>query len=483
MKKAFVLLLTLALMIVGFAAHAEAADVETIRCEIENGSYIIHIPDENGDLGWLADDMSQDDSIVKLARAELENGEFVVQYDPVGDGAITVIVRHFTGIACDEALTWDLLVEGGAVVECTGGSHTASPDPAEFDPYILGEWQTEDGLAAMTVEKNPGGGAWDVEIAGALAQGGYVFKTTIYHDCEANSFVYDKGKYWDAPITDAEDDVELGEARVAGTTGIFILLGDESALRLEWFDSDRLDETLVFVRADAAEPAAQDEIIARFSDTWAADGFSAEIAYDEDAAAFTCQMALNDESFCDYADCTYDTATDALMCKGGQRYFATYNEETADYDYDIVDTDLTAVFTVAGDTLSCEDSLGMLKGLVFMRLADAEDAMAAAEASEAFTQADMDAAVIAIRAEFSGWKGCEMHSIRYAGDAANSAENVKWLNDVTGKEYVECMEFLSDFHSPVEGGGAWEADQEYKDWQWWLAREAGGDWELVTWGY
>jgi len=32
-------------------------------------------------------------------------------------------------------------------------------------------------------------------------------------------------------------------------------------------------------------------------------------------------------------------------------------------------------------------------------------------------------------------------------------------------------------------GGAWEADKEYTDWQWWLAREEGGDWELLTWGY
>ena len=25
--------------------------------------------------------------------------------------------------------------------------------------------------------------------------------------------------------------------------------------------------------------------------------------------------------------------------------------------------------------------------------------------------------------------------------------------------------------------------EEYTDWQWWLARSEGGDWELLTWGY
>ena len=42
---------------------------------------------------------------------------------------------------------------------------------------------------------------------------------------------------------------------------------------------------------------------------------------------------------------------------------------------------------------------------------------------------------------------------------------------------------LSDFHSPVEAYGAWEADMEYENYQWWLARAADGGWQLLTWGY
>ena len=49
------------------------------------------------------------------------------------------------------------------------------------------------------------------------------------------------------------------------------------------------------------------------------------------------------------------------------------------------------------------------------------------------------------------------------------------------------QQFNSDFHSPVKeedlAGTAWEPDQEYKDYQWTLAREEGSPWELVTWGY
>jgi len=39
------------------------------------------------------------------------------------------------------------------------------------------------------------------------------------------------------------------------------------------------------------------------------------------------------------------------------------------------------------------------------------------------------------------------------------------------------------FHSPVEGGGAWEPNTEMTDYQWWLARADGQGWQLVSFGY
>ena len=104
--------------------------------------------------------------------------------------------------------------------------------------------------------------------------------------------------------------------------------------------------------------------------------------------------------------------------------------------------------------------------------------------SSLYSREDMDAAIALIRAEFSTWQGCELHSVRYAGDEANNPENLAWLNSLEpGKSYTQCIEFLSDFHSPKKQSGAWNPDEEYYDWQWWLAREAGGSWELLTWGY
>ena len=101
-----------------------------------------------------------------------------------------------------------------------------------------------------------------------------------------------------------------------------------------------------------------------------------------------------------------------------------------------------------------------------------------------YTQAELAAAVAQIMEAFASFEGCELHSLRYAGAVCTSTGNLLWLNSLEeGKNFTQVAEFLSDFHSPVDGGGAWEADKEYKDWQWWLAREEGGDWQLLTWGY
>ena len=108
--------------------------------------------------------------------------------------------------------------------------------------------------------------------------------------------------------------------------------------------------------------------------------------------------------------------------------------------------------------------------------------------SDIYSQEDMDAAIKLIKEEFAGWKGCELHNIRYTSDDCNSEENIKWANSLAdGKKYTQCIQFQTDFHSPVKDedleGKAWDPDTEYKDYTWSLAREDGGNWELINWGY
>ena len=105
--------------------------------------------------------------------------------------------------------------------------------------------------------------------------------------------------------------------------------------------------------------------------------------------------------------------------------------------------------------------------------------------SDLYTKEEMDAAVAAIRAEFDTWDGCELRALRYAGDESASQENLDWMNELRkdGEVFTQCIEFLSDFHTSSEANSDLEADQEYQNWQWWLARSEGGDWQLMTWGY
>lgn len=104
--------------------------------------------------------------------------------------------------------------------------------------------------------------------------------------------------------------------------------------------------------------------------------------------------------------------------------------------------------------------------------------------SEIFTPEQLKEAAIQIKCTFAGWKGCELHSLRYAGDEADNAKNLEWLNSHDeNAEYTHAAEFLTDFHSPVEASGAWNPDQEYKEYQWWLGLTEDGTWEVVDWGY
>jgi hypothetical protein len=106
-------------------------------------------------------------------------------------------------------------------------------------------------MATMTIAKNEGGSAWDVDISGALSHGGYVFKTTIYYDCELNRFVYDKGKTWEVPITDSDEAPELGQANAFGQSGAFYAVGNPEDMILAWLRDEDAMNIINFQRIDA----------------------------------------------------------------------------------------------------------------------------------------------------------------------------------------------------------------------------------------
>ena len=109
--------------------------------------------------------------------------------------------------------------------------------------------------------------------------------------------------------------------------------------------------------------------------------------------------------------------------------------------------------------------------------------------SSIYSKEDMDAAIKAIKTVFKDFDGCELHSISYSSDdQCNTPDHIAWMNELEAandnkETFDQCIMFTSDFHSPKNGGGAWNPDEEYTGWQWWLARSNGGKWKLMTWGY
>ncbi len=103
--------------------------------------------------------------------------------------------------------------------------------------------------------------------------------------------------------------------------------------------------------------------------------------------------------------------------------------------------------------------------------------------SEIYSQQDMDSAIEVIKKEFATWDGCDLNEISYLGDDI-AKDSIDYCNQLKqDAAFDECIVFESSFHSPKNGGDAWEPDEENTGFSWYLARKENGAWTLLTWGY
>ena len=275
MKKTILWMLVILAVALAGAAAAEEADA--IVGGIEDGCYIVRIPVEANDAGWYADETAEETDAVKLAGAELQDGCFVVRYEPLRDGQTEVTVRHFyNAVACDQAHTWYLTVQNGAIQEVNGGSYTAIPEEEEVDPYLSGTWLEKDTqFTQMIISRNEGRG-WDVEITSPLTHGAYQFVATVYQDCFQDAFLYDKGKLFELAA-----DGTHGEPAVVGATGSLQFQMSNDGLVLVWVRDENPDEVIVFERAEE-EPEPMPEGADAFSGVWVCGRASIEMVWEEE---------------------------------------------------------------------------------------------------------------------------------------------------------------------------------------------------------
>ena len=253
MKKIAALLLSLTLAVTFGAAMAETTGNDPqISGEITDGFYYLRVKLDPNDAGaWRVDDLAQDQSVLSLDGVEETEDTLTARYAPEGDGEMTIALRHVTGFVCDELHTFDLRVADGKITENFGGSYTASPAEEEQDPFFSGDWtEAETQFTAMKITKNAEGG-WDVEITSPMTHGAYVFTATVYYDCELNAFVYENGARCDLLPSEGEEPA-VSEPTATELYGTITLAGeDEEHLSLVWYDSQKPEETVTFVRADA----------------------------------------------------------------------------------------------------------------------------------------------------------------------------------------------------------------------------------------
>ena len=92
--------------------------------------------------------------------------------------------------------------------------------------------------------------------------------------------------------------------------------------------------------------------------------------------------------------------------------------------------------------------------------------------SKLFTREQLEEVMIRIKCSFAAWEGCEVESLRYAGDEYSTQEQVDWANSQNPDgNYIGVVSVFSDYH---------KEDKKFKDYQWWLACNQEGDWDIVT---
>ena len=101
--------------------------------------------------------------------------------------------------------------------------------------------------------------------------------------------------------------------------------------------------------------------------------------------------------------------------------------------------------------------------------------------SAVYSQDEIDSAIDVIKQEFkSGWKGCTLTEIYYAGDKTSAAHS-EWADRYDADEAIV---LTSSFAVDSSGGdGSLNPNSTYDGWMWILVRTAGGQWQHVDHGY
>ena len=101
--------------------------------------------------------------------------------------------------------------------------------------------------------------------------------------------------------------------------------------------------------------------------------------------------------------------------------------------------------------------------------------------SDLYTAEEIESAMAAVKKEFKkSFRGCTMTKIWYDENVCK-LEQEEWKTQYQTDDVVV---LLSDFEVGKRGGdGSLTPGTTYRNWEWILIRNTGGEWEIKTWGY
>lgn len=103
--------------------------------------------------------------------------------------------------------------------------------------------------------------------------------------------------------------------------------------------------------------------------------------------------------------------------------------------------------------------------------------------SEYYSEDELDAAAKIVRKHFRQmYNGCTLLTIQYDGDEASRAQLSYCRELEPDKHFVDCAVLTSNFETTENCDTSFEKNKIYKNWQWYLAREENGKWQLVMEG-
>ena len=129
------------------------------------------------------------------------------------------------------------------------------------------------------------------------------------------------------------------------------------------------------------------------------------------------------------------------------------------------------VFSLLFSLCSCNEN--------FLNKGSMDDAVINLETKSDITQSDIKSALKVVENKFETWPGFIMHtiSVSYVGKDVEYCNSLS--DDVT---YDECIVFESSFTTGSEDWGGFSKNITCNGFNWYVAREKDGKWQLVTYG-